>query len=243
MKMSRKTKISAGAVTALVVAISLGAAGAIAASNILSANEDSQAVLDDAANQLGVTPSALEDALKQGLKNRVDEAVKAGRLTEEQGNRLKERIDAGETPLVFGGFGRFGSGHFGGFGHPGHFGHFGSLEAAASYLDLTGAELRERLSGGDTLAKIAKAEGKSVDGLVNTLVAAASKKIDDAVADGHLTNERATELKQGLEGRITDLVNGELRFRFRDFGRRDFSPGEFEFPYRGGFRDFRGPRA
>jgi polyhydroxyalkanoate synthesis regulator phasin len=234
MKMSTKAKIAAGAVAALAVAIALGAAGAIAASSILSANDESQAVIDDAAKQLGVTPSALEDALKEGLKNRVDDAVEAGRLTEEQGNALKERIDAGETPLVFGGFGRWGG--FGHFGHFGHLGHFGSLEAAASYVDLTEAQLRERLADGDTLAEVAKAEGKSVDGLVKALVASASEKIDEAVANGHLTEERAAELKQGLQERITDLVNGE--FRAPRFGFRGFERG---FRFHDGPRAFQGP--
>jgi polyhydroxyalkanoate synthesis regulator phasin len=233
MKMSRKTKIATGAIAALVLAITVGAAGAIAASRVLSGDDESQAVIDDAAKQLGVTPSALEDALKEALKNRVDDAVEAGRLTEEQGKALKERIDARETPLPFGGFGGWGPGHFG------HFGHFRSLEAAASYLDLTEAQLRERLVDGDTLAEVAKAEGKSVDGLVKALVAAASEKIDDAVADGRLTKERAAELKEGLEERVTALVNGE--FRAPRLG-----PPAFGFDRGFGFRFHRGswePRA
>jgi polyhydroxyalkanoate synthesis regulator phasin len=233
MKMSRKTKIATGAIAALVLAITVGAAGAIAASRVLSGDDESQAVIDDAAKQLGVTPSALEDALREALKNRVDDAVEAGRLTEEQGKALKERIDARETPLPFGGLGRWGLGHFG------HFGHFRSLDAAASYLDLTEAELRERLADGDTLAEVAKAEGKSVDGLVKALVAAATEKLDDAVADGRLTEERAAELKQGLEERVTDLVNGE--FRAPRLG-----PPAFGFDRGFGFRFHRGswePRA
>ena len=197
-----KIKIAAVSAAALALAIALGAAGAVAASRVLSANDESQAVIDDAAGQLGVEPSALSNALRKALKNRVDAAVEAGRLTEEQGQELKDRIDSGETPLIFGGFGHEGFGHFD---------HFGNLESAATYLGLTEAELRERLADGDTLAEIAKAEGKSVDGLVETLVDAAEKKIDDAVADGRLTAERAADLKDGLEERITELVNGELR--------------------------------
>lgn len=236
MNLSRRTKIAAGAIAVLTLAVSLGAAGAIAASRALSADDERQAVIDDAAKQLGVTPSALEDALKEALKNRVDDAVEAGRLTEEQGKALKERIEAGEPPLVFGGFGRPGFGHFGHFGRAGH---LGSLEAAASYLDVTEAELRERLTEGDTLAEIAKAEGKSVDGLVKALVAAATEKLDDTVADGRLTKERAAELKQGLEERVTALVNGE--FRAPRLGPRAFG---FERGF--GFRFHRGswePRA
>lgn len=240
MNLSRRTKIAAGAIAALTLAISLGAAGAIAASRVLSADDGRQAVIDDAAKQLGVTPSALEDALKEALKNRVDDAVEAGRLTEEQGKALTERIEAGEAPLVLGGFGDRRFGHFGHFGRLGHFGYFGSFETAAIYLDVTEAEIRERLVDGDTLAEIAKAEGKSVDGLVEALVAAASEKLDDAVADGRLTKERAAELKQGLEERTTDLVNGE--FRAPRFGFRGFERG-FEFRFHRGSSHALGPRA
>jgi len=225
-----KIKIVSVSAAALALAIAFGAAAAVAASRVLSADEASQAVIDDAAAQLGVEPSALSSALKQALKNRVDAAVDAGRLTEEQGQELKERIDSGDTPLIFGGFGHEGFGHFA---------HFGNLESAATYLGLTEAELRERLADGDTLAEIARAEGKSVDGLVETVVDAAEKQIDDAVADGRLTEERAADLKEGLEERITDLVNGELRrphFGFRPgFGRG--------FGFHGGPSAFHGPQA
>ena len=228
-----KLKIAALAAGALALAIALGAAGAIAASRVLSADEESQAVIDDAAAELGVQPSELSDALKQALKNRVDEAVEAGRLTEEQGQELKDRIDAGEVPLFR--FGHFGFGEGFGPGH-GHLGSFGGLYAAATYLGLTEAELRSQLAEGKTLAEVAEAEGKSVDGLVQAMVADAQAKIDAAVDDGRLTEEQATELKDGLEERVTALVNGErppLGFGWR----HGHGSGFFESP------PLAGPRA
>jgi polyhydroxyalkanoate synthesis regulator phasin len=205
MNMDKRTKIGAGIAGALVLAAGVGAAGAVAAARALDANEESQAVIDDAADQLGVESSELSDALREALKNRVDEAVEEGRLTEEQAAQLKERIDSGETPLIFPGFGRHGH------GGPGHVGHVGKLDAAAEHLGITEAQLRERFEDGDTLAEIARAEGKSVAGLVDALVAEATEKIDQAVEDGRLTQEQATELKDGLEERTQDLVEGELR--------------------------------
>ena len=92
---------------ALVARVALTATVAIAASNALKATDRGQAVIDDAAAELGVEPSALEEALEQGLKNRVQEAVDAGTLTKEQGAELEERIESGDTPFLFGGFGRF----------------------------------------------------------------------------------------------------------------------------------------
>jgi polyhydroxyalkanoate synthesis regulator phasin len=204
MTKERKLKFAAGATAVATIVVGLGAAGAVAASKAFSPSEESKAVIEDAAGQLGVEPDALSNALKRAAKNRLDAAVAAGRLTKEQANALKERIDSGDGVPPFGGMG--------GDPNPGHFGHFGqigNLEAAAAYLGLTGAELREQLAD-KTLAEIAKAEGKSVNGLVQTLVVTAQKAIDEAVADGKLTQEQADDVKAKLKDHIEDLVNGEF---------------------------------
>jgi polyhydroxyalkanoate synthesis regulator phasin len=202
MMKRRRVKFVVGVAATSVILVGLGAAGAVAASRALSPSEESKAVIEDAAGQLGVEPDALSDALEKALKNRIDAAVDAGRLTQEQADELKERIDSGNGVPLFGGLGP--GGHRGG-----HFGHFGDLQAAAAYLGLTEAELREELTD-KTLAEIAKEKGKSVDGLVQALVTAAEKKIDEAVADGRLTQEQATELKADLDERMESLVNGAL---------------------------------
>lgn len=209
MKRIPRPKIVVALVAAAALAVALGVTGAVAASRALTGDDERRALLDDAADRLGVEPSELEDALEQALKARVDAAVDEGRLTDEQGAELKERIDSGELPFLRG-LGRPGPGGFGRFGRFGHFGHFEKLETAASYLGLGEAELREQLAGGKTLAEIAKAEGKSVDGLVQALVQDAKARLDRAVAAGKLRRERGDELAEGLEERITDLVTGEL---------------------------------
>lgn len=234
MTTRRNVRFVVGGAAAAAVLVGLGAAGAIAASGVWSPSEERKAVIEDAARQLGVEPDALSDALKQAFENRIDAAVEAGRITEEQANALKERLESGDVPLL-GGFGP----HFGHFGARfGHFGHVGSLEAAAEYLGLTAAELRERLEDA-TLAEIAKDRGKSVDGLTNALVTAAESRIDEAVAAGRLTQEQAAELKAALPDRVEALVNGEHRGHGRDF-RPGLWPGGIS-PR--GPPDFEGPRA
>jgi hypothetical protein len=74
------------------------------------------------------------------------------------------------------------------------------LDDAATYLDLSESEVRDRLRDGDSLADIARDEDKSVEGLVQALVDAASERIDEA----------ASEAKEDLDDDITDLVNGEF---------------------------------
>jgi polyhydroxyalkanoate synthesis regulator phasin len=203
MTRRRKLTFVAGAAGVALLVAALGAAGAVAASRMLSPSEESKAVIDDAASQLGVEPEALSDALKQALKNRIDEAVDEGRLTEERADELKEQIDADEYPQLFGR-----GGH--GAGGLGHHVRFEVLESAASYLGMTEAELREELRDA-TLAEIAREKGKTAAGLVQQLVATQTKRIDEAVADGRLTDEQATELKADLDEHMEALVNGELR--------------------------------
>jgi hypothetical protein len=204
-----RTKIIAAVAALLVVG---GGGAAIAATGALSPREESQAILGDAAEQLGVETNELSAALKQALKNRVDAAVEAGRLTEEQGDEMKERIDADEFPL-------FGLGP-GGPGHHHHFGHGAGLEAAAAFLGLTEAELRTALEDGRTLAEVAESEGKTVAGLVDAMVAASTEELEQAVEAGRLTEAQKNEIVATLEERITDKVNGELgpRRGFRGFG-------------------------
>jgi len=201
-----RPKIVVAIVAAVVLAVGLGVTGTVAASRSLTADDERRAVLDDAADRLDVEPSELEDALRDALKARVDTAVEEGRLTEEQGVELKTRIDSGEMQFLRG-LGKPGPGRF---GHFHHFARFPALRAAAEYLGLAEEELRERLRDGDTLAEVAKAEGKAVDGLVDALVADAEKRLDDAVAAGKLTPAQADELADRLYHRMTDLVNGEL---------------------------------
>jgi polyhydroxyalkanoate synthesis regulator phasin len=218
--MSRTRLFTVGAVALIVVAVT---GAAVAATNALSPKTESKAILDDAAKQLGVKPSELDAALKQALKNRVDAAVADGRLTKAQADRIKERIDVGDLPFLFPGRG-FGPGPGPGrFDHHRLRDHLLGLDAAATYLGLTEAKLREALESGKTLAQVAKDRGKSVDGLVDAMVAEKAKRLDEAVAAGRITKAERTEFLAGLKERTTNLVNGRFpphRHEFRDRGAR-----------------------
>jgi hypothetical protein len=219
--MKRQHKIVIGAALA-VSAIAVG--GAIGATK-LTPKQESQAIINDAAEQLGVQPSELSDALKQALKNRVDAAVQDGRLTKEQGQALKERIDANEVPFLGPGLG--------GREHHGHHFFHSKLEGAADYLGMTEAQLQAALESGKTLAQVAREKNKSVDGLVDALVKNAEQKLDDAVEAGRLTEAEKNEMLQGLRERTRDIVNGRFpRLKGPGFHHRvepgaSFRPGVF----------------
>jgi hypothetical protein len=220
-----RTRKLALALCALVIVA--GGGGAIAATEF-SPQSESDGIIEDAAIHLGVEPEELSAALKQAFENGLDGAVEDGRLTEEQAERLKERLEADVVPL----FRALGL-------KPGlpRFGRHGprllaALDTAAEYLDLTEAELRDRLRDGDTLAEIARDEGKSVDGLVDALVAEKTERLDEAVEDGRLTKAQRDRIVANLREHVTAMVNGRLpsahRGRFfrgpHPFGRGPLPP-------------------
>jgi hypothetical protein len=205
--MAMRWKVLAGAAAALAVG---GAGAGLAATKLTAASpsEESKAIVNDAAKSLGISPSKLSAALKKAFADRIDAAVADGRLTKAQGEELKKRIESGDFPL-------FGPPVFG-RGFPGVHPFFHGLDAAASYLGLSEEQLRSRLNSGKTLAQIAKAEGKSVDGLKSAMLADVKKKLDDAVKAGRLTKSEEQRVLKDFERRIEDLVNAQLRLRFRD---------------------------
>jgi polyhydroxyalkanoate synthesis regulator phasin len=238
--MRRRKIVAFAGIAALAVA---GAGAALAGNGAFSSEDTGQAVIDDAAEELGIEPAELSDALENALEKQIDEAEEDGRLSQEQADALRERLQSMDMPLLFPRFGLHDRGPepFGGLGHL----HVGvvDLDAAASYLGLTRAELRSQLADGKSLAEIARAEGKSVDGLVQALVEDVSERIDAAVDDGRLSDDQAAELKEDLPDRITRLVNREpgwAPFFDRGFGPR-LDRGDRPFEHRPPF--FSGPRA
>lgn len=218
--MTIKTKVIAGAAAVAAVA---GGGAAIAATQFGNPQQERQAIINDVAQQLNVQPQALSDAVKTALKHRVDAAVQAGRLTQQQANEIKSRIDSGDMPFFMGGGPMMG----------GHFGGFDRLDAAATYLGLSSDELRTQLQSGKSLADIAKAQGKSVEGLTQALVDDAKKHLDDAVSNGRITQAQEDQILSDIKSRIADMVNGT----FRGFG----GPGGHGFGPPGGGAGFGPP--
>jgi hypothetical protein len=208
------------AIAIIIVALAAVAGGGAA----LAAAQDSQSssragsYLQGVARHLGVATAELKDAMKAAALDEVEAAREDGRLTQEQAEALEERIGSGEVPPFFGALLgprlERGLDHF---PHPLPFHHHfifeEKLSTAAHYLGLSEDELEERLNDGSTLAEVAEAEGKSVDGLEQALVDAAKQRIDQAVEDGDLTQAEADNLLEGIEERIDAFVEHAF-FRF-----------------------------
>jgi hypothetical protein len=214
---------------AAALAILVGGGAAIAASG--DSGPSPKSFFDAVAKHLGISPQKLQDATKAAALDQVDAALKAGKITQAEANELKARINSGDYPPFFG---PLGPGL--GFHHRFHDGPplFGEkLSAAADYLGLSEAQLRARLNNGQTLAQIAKAQNKSVDGLKQALLDDAKQKLDQLVKDGELTQAQADAMLARLQDHIDDLVNrGIFRFHFRGHDKDDPGPrnGAFWVP-------------
>ncbi len=191
----RRTRIAAVAAAGALAAAGTGVAVATSADD---AKEREQAVLEDAAGRLDVDADELRDALKAAQDAQLDAEVKAGRLTQEQADAIKQMRD--RSGLVLGGPGP-GHGPGGpGFGFRGdHRGGPGEvMGAAAKALGISEEQLFRKLRNGRSLQQIAKAEGKDYADVKAAIRSAVKTELDAAVDDGKLTQEQADEMLEHL---------------------------------------------
>jgi hypothetical protein len=194
------------------VLVALGAAGGAYA--VTSSKDNGRdAYLNDLATRLHVSRDQLNSALKGAFEDRLDAAVKAGQITQAEADNIKKKVEQngvvpglGGPPFVDKGPGPGGP-HFGfkGFG----FGIGAAADDVAKYLGLTTAQLKDQLASGKSLADVAKAQNKSVDGLKNEIKSAAKTQLDQAVKDKKITQELENNLLDKLNSHVDDLVNAK----------------------------------
>jgi hypothetical protein len=221
--MSRFPSKRAIAIGAAALVVAGGGGAAVAATGGGSSPND---FLDSVARHLGISRQKLDDATKAAAIDQVDAQLKAGQITQAQADELKKRIQDGDIPPLGALRGGGGPGFGFGFGPVGprapggllKAGISDSLAAAAKYLGLSESALRDQLNDGKSLADVAKAQNKDVNGLKDAILAAAKSDLDKAVSDKKLTQSQADDVYSNLKDRIDDLVNGQLRLHFRGHG-------------------------
>ena len=92
-------------------------------------------------------------------------------------------------------------------GGPGHGPLASSINAVATYLGVTKAELRTARENGTSLAQLATQKGKSVAGLKQAIYDAAKADLDKAVAAGRITSAQETTRLSDLQFHLDDIVN------------------------------------
>ncbi len=140
----------------------------------------------------------------------IQSLIDDGVITQEQADVIAERADEARV----------------GFGHRGHRG--AKLVTAAETIGITTEELRDAVTAGSTIAEVATDNGVDPQTVIDALVAEKQEKLEQAVADGRLTDEEAADKAAEIEQRVTDAVNGEIDFSER--GPRRGRPGGFGGP-------------
>lgn len=141
--------------------------------------------LEKIAENRGVSVEQFQTDIKAKLLARVDAAEKAGRISSERAAKLRERIS--ESSLCS--RARHAKARIAARG---------MMRAAAEFLELDREELRTQLPG-NSLAELAKKQGKSVDVLEAAMVAPAKERLARAVTSGRISPARAHEMIEKLE--------------------------------------------
>lgn len=206
-------KLLVGAAAVAVLAFGVLAVGG-AATSAQEGDGPIGSFLGKVAEKLGVTEDELKTAMNEAQIETIDEAVAEGRITEEQGDRLKERAEDGGR--LFPGFHRPGLFHRGA--------HFVG-DAAAEVLGMSKDDLMAELKDGKSLAEVAEAQGMDVEDFKAALLDQIGKQLDELVADEKLTDEQAEGILQRIEESIDRIVNREGCFG--RFGGMRHGPGRF----------------
>jgi len=85
-----------------------------------------------------------------------------------------------------------------------------TVKVITDTLGVTREELRTAMQGGQTLTQYATSLGKDPQTLVDALTNAATTKLDQLVADGTITQERADTVKGKLPARIDTLMHRQF---------------------------------
>ena len=220
MKLNRWVAVPVAGMAAVVIGIAAveAAPSPSPSPNGSSSKNYAQVFLDKLAGILHLTPAQTQDALKQAQLQTVDQMLKDGRITQQQADALKARINAGQ-----------GLGPIGGFGFkPGGFGpqralmqdlQTAELNAVASALNMSTADLKSALRSGKTLTDLESQQGVS-DGAVKTAVKNAAKGVlDKAVKAGTITQAQEDSI-------LARIDHGGFGFGHKGFRRGAPAPGQ-----------------
>lgn len=228
---SRTRLVVAGGTAVAIAATAMGVAYAQTPTATPTRQQRAEDNLNKFAQNLGVDPAKVKEALKQTALQHIDEAVAAGRMTADQAQKAKDAINSGQFPMGPGGFGFRGEGGKGGPGGdhgrrgPGMMGV--AHEALATFLGITPEQLRTELQG-KSLKDVAAAHGKSADDLKTFITTTAQTKANEAVTAGKLTQDQATKMLDMLKANLDAMIGMQVPA---------FGPGG-----PGGFGGFGGPR-
>jgi uncharacterized protein (DUF2267 family) len=169
--------------------------------------------LNDVITANGGNTQVVIDAVITAATDRINQAVLNGRLTQERADEMLATLQEAVTNFIMTGERPELGGERGGMGE--------IVDVVTEQTGLTAQEIREQIQAGSSLADVITANGGNVQVVIDAAVTAATERINEAVANGRLTQERADEMLANLPQMITDMVNGELPLNAMQPGNRD----------------------
>lgn len=156
-----------------------------------------------------VTAAAVAEATEQ-----INQAVADGRITQERADVMLQNVEEWVTAAINGDLPRGG--------------RFGDrerviLDAITEATGLAPQQIAQQVRDGATLAEVISANGGDVDAIIDLAVQTATDRINQAVANGRISQDEANELLTNLDSTITELFNTQnpgqaLRERWRGGG-------------------------
>ncbi|HEX3722434.1 MAG TPA: hypothetical protein VHV31_06565 [Nitrolancea sp.] len=204
--MTRKRIVMLVGAVAVVALLGVGgvatvfAASPPATSNGTSQPTRAQQFLNRLASNLGISSDKLQQGLKQTADQSIDNAVANGKITQAQADKEKAKVDAGS------GLGAF-TRNFGARVRNKIVLTMASWQDVASVLNTTPQDLKSQIQSGKTLKQIITDQNKTVDDVVNAVVAKVKTQLDTAVSNGKLTQQREDTMLSNLKTRLTNLIN------------------------------------
>jgi hypothetical protein len=190
-------------ITAVVVALVAGSVAVIAAQEpdeskanwALNLRERIHEAIADA---LGITVDQYDAAVDSARADVLEQAVEEGILTQEQAERIGDRVQEGFGPF-FGGGRLFG----GGPSLRGRMGPMGGVRelhvVAADELGMTQEELRDELLAGKSIAELAEEKNVDLQTITDAFLAVVNENLVEAVEDGYITQEQADQMLEHME--------------------------------------------
>ncbi len=154
---------------------------------------------------LGISVEEYEAAIDAAETQVLDEAVADDWLTQEQADRLRERLNADP------GLGRWGKGlPFGGrmSGMPGFWGMRGEslFSIAAEKLGMELSDLMSEFQDGKSIADVAAEKGVDTQEIADAYLAQYEEKLADAVADEDITQKQADLMLENMAEQVADQL-------------------------------------
>lgn len=158
---------------------------------------------------LNVEKDTLVASMKQAARDTVDEAESNGDLSPNQADRIRQRIESGDSPRM-----HVGMAHPNGRRLASPADWQAIMDAVAQRLGMTTEELQRELRAGKTPHRIAREHGVSDEDVKATVLDVVRPRLAGAVQRGDLSQKQADRVVAQIENADLDLA-----FSFGSMGR------------------------